>query len=296
MSTCYIGIVGGEIDYAECRDSIQALQTRPGDEMKFVRATKGYEGRQLHLNAFMESGHEYLFLMDHDQIFPQDALERLRAHNLPYVSGYYLRRRFNPILPVWYEYGESNTFPMRPWTSEPARGQLHRLGASGWGCVLVQRQVVEAVRPLLKGEPEIIEDDMDLWPMDLGNVAGALACLEELAQNENITKPAFYAEFRQLLGALRAEFRPLRGKKDIVGSDLRFPFFAREAGITLYGDPDVRCGHVTHYPLSPDDFSRSVSDEMRSEIDQAIDADQDHERAEIWEARDRLENKNRRAQ
>jgi hypothetical protein len=259
MKTCYIGIVGGEIDYAECRDSIQALTTRAGDEMKFVRATKGYEARQLHLNAFMDSGHDYLFLMDHDQIFPADALERLRSHNLPYVSGYYLRRRFSPILPVWYEYGVTNTFPMRPWTSEPARGKLHKLGASGWGCMLVHRQVIEAVKPLLKGEPEIIEDDMDVWPYDLAAV---------LRGEEQI--------------------RPLRAKKDVVGSDLRFPFFAREAGFTLYGDPDVRCGHITHYALSPDDFTNSISDEMRAEIDRVIDADQTSERQAIVTALEAL--------
>jgi hypothetical protein len=284
MPTCYIGIVGGEIDYAECRDSIQALATRAGDELKFVRATKGYEARQLHLNAFMASAHEYLFLMDHDQIFPADALERLRTHNLPYVSGYYLRRRFSPILPVWYEYGDTNTFPMRPWTAEPARGQLHRLGASGWGCVLVQRQVVEAVKPLLKGEPEIIEDDMDLWPMDLDEVMEAIADLEEQSEFR-FPVPERLCEIAL---TLRTAIRPLRAKKDIVGSDLRFPFFAREAGFTLYGDPDVRCGHVCHYPLSPDDFTNSTTDELRVAIDQAIDADQDHERQAIQTALEAL--------
>jgi hypothetical protein len=217
--------------------------------------------------------------MDHDQIFPADALERLRAHNLPYVSGYYLRRRFNPILPVWYEYGETNTFPMRPWTSEPERGQLHRLGASGWGCLLVHRQVIEAVKPLLKGEPEIIEDDMDLWPMDLERVMNAICQIEGSST---------WSTVKHYARILRQEIRPLRAKKDIVGSDLRFPFFAREAGFTLYGDPDVRCGHVTHYPLCPDDFSRAVTEDLRAEIDQLIDAEQDSERQAIATALEAL--------
>jgi hypothetical protein len=43
--------------------------------------------------------------------------------------------------------------------------------------------------------------------------------------------------------------------KDMVGSDVRFPFFAREAGFILMGDPDVKCQHIIPYPLDPDDFA-----------------------------------------
>jgi hypothetical protein len=47
----------------------------------------------------------------------------------------------------------------------------------------------------------------------------------------------------------------LRGEKDIIGSDIRYPILAKQAGFTLWGDPDVRPKHIVSYPLSPDDYS-----------------------------------------
>lgn len=266
----YIGVVGPEMEYGECRDSIQQMRIRPGDEgPHFIRATKGFEARQMHLNKFIREGkHEFLFLMDHDQTFPPDALERLRSHKLPFVSGYYMRRRYQPIMPVWYEYGPKGKMPMIPMLTNPPRGQLIKLGASGWGCMLVHRDVILAVRSLLKGEPEIIEDDMDVRPYDLGRVMRAIGELHKLAQ----TQPALdiYPLLREHVQTLRAEIRPLRADKaTTIGSDIRFPFFAREAGYDLMGDPDVRCGHALIYPLSGDDYDLVPGegvDEMRKNL------------------------------
>lgn len=281
--SCYIGVVGPDSDYTECRDSIQNMVRGPADELRFVRATKGYEARQLHLNNFIASKHDFILFCDHDQIFPADTLARLRGHGLPYVSGYYMRRRLSPLLPVWYEYPARNAFPYKPWTEEPERGKLHRLGASGWGCVLIHRAVILEVRKLLKGEPEIIEDDMDIWPYDLNAIGAAIRGLEELRDTpigENHL-PALSAH----VDTLRREIRPLRCKKDAVGSDLRFPFFAREAGFTLWGDPDVRVGHMLHYSLTPDDWTRSIGDKERAEIQALLRREQDPERKQIQAAR-----------
>jgi hypothetical protein len=65
------------------------------------------------------------------------------------------------------------------------------------------------------------------------------------------------------------EIRPLRGVKDTVGSDIRFPFFAKMAGYQLYCDSGVRCDHVINYPLSPDDYNATPQDktaELRANI------------------------------
>ena len=90
----YIGVVGGDTDIGMCRDSIHALQLRAGDKYPYwIRATKGYEARQLHLDKWYEEGkHEFILLLDHDMVFPTDALERLRSHAMPFLTGYYLRR------------------------------------------------------------------------------------------------------------------------------------------------------------------------------------------------------------
>lgn len=241
--TCYIAVTGGETSYPQSDYSIHQLTIRPGDTLHIEMGTKGYEVRQSHLNKFMASDHDFILFLDQDQVFEPDTLERLRSHKLPYVSGYYMRRRFNPILPVWHEYPEENRLPYKPWSTDPERGRLHEIGASGWGCVLVHRQVIEGVRAILKGEPEILEDDMDVWPYDLRAV---------LRGEEQI---------RVLTGV----------KNHIIGSDVRFPFFAREAGFTLYGDPDVRPGHVASYIITPDDYTLNVNSEARAWIEREME-------------------------
>ena len=265
--TCYIGVVGPESENGVCRDSIHNIGRRNGDEGPyFIRATKGYEARQEHVKQFLSSSHSFILFLDHDQIFPSDTLERLRSHGLPYVSGYYMRRRFDPIAPVWFKYGPNGVWPMEPMTEDPPRGKLIKLGASGWGCVLVHRDVITAVRDILKGEQEVLEDDMDIWPYDLGRVLSALKGLQALVQEKPDMRTVWPA-LEQHTAVLTGEIRPLRGTKDPVGSDIRFPFFARQAGFTLWGDPDVRCGHMLNYPLSPDDYSGILPEQRQKLVD-----------------------------
>jgi hypothetical protein len=254
--SCYTGVVGPEHDIGVCRDSIHNITRRPGDTPPaFIRATKGYEAREMHIARFLESDHAFLLLLDHDMIFPPDTLERLRRHGRPYVSGYYLRRRYAPIASVWFDPFEG-VWPMKPFTDDPAPGQLHELGASGWGCVLIHRSVFEGVRPLLKGEGFVLEDDMDVWPYDLERVIKAVSALHKATDDiDSEWDESTRNYIRYKATKLHKELRPLRATKDIVGSDIRFPFFAKQAGFTLWGDPDVRCGHVLNYPLSPDDYS-----------------------------------------
>lgn len=251
----YVGVAGGELDYGVCRDSIANMQTGPRDVVIFGRGTKGYEVRQKHLNNFLESDHEWLLLLDHDMTFPADTLARLKSHGRTFVSGYYMFRQVVDMRPIWFRPPNGDKWPLAPFLEDPERGRLHELGASGWGCSLMHRSCVEDVRALLKGEAEILEDDMDVWPYHLPTV---LRCIDGIYANfDDADLVRAYAD------TLAQEFRPLRGEFDgggrMVGSDVRFAWFARQAGHVLYGDPDVRCGHVTMYPVSPDDFTYAWS-------------------------------------
>jgi hypothetical protein len=226
--TCYIGVVGPEVVPITAATSIIAIERNEDDGIpQFIAATKGFVARQTIINNFIASEHDFLLLLDHDMIFEPDTLSKLRAHKMPYVSGYYMRRQLNPLYSVWFEPFDGD-WPFTPVLWEPERGMLHELGASGWGCILVHREVIEGTRKkVLKGEWDVLEDDMDVWPYDL----------EAVMKGEE-------------------QIRPLRADKgDIIGSDIRFPFYAKAAGYTLYGDPDVRPKHVAQYPISPDDFS-----------------------------------------
>ena len=266
--TVYIGVVGPDNEPGQCRDSIERIGRRPGDDgPHFARATKGYEARQTHLNNFIKSRHDFILLLDHDMTFPPDALERLRSHKLPYISGLYMRRSYNPIAPIWFK-PWSGAFPYEPWVSVIERGKLHKLGASGWGCVLIHREVVLAVRKLLHGEWEILEDDMDVYPYDLTAIMGAITGLRSLlSESPGMTTllPALEHHTR----TLEEQIRPLRADRDQIGSDIRFPFFAMKAGYQLWGDPDVRCGHILDYPLSADDFDH-LAPQQRENLEKSL--------------------------
>lgn len=227
--TCYIGVVGPGNSPDVCLTSIVNIQKREGDEgPRFLNGTKGYVSRQILVDTFMESDHDFVLLLDHDMVYEPDTLEKLRSHELPFVSGYYLRRQASPIYSVWY-HPFSGEWPHENFLDDPEQDRLYELGGSGWGCMLVHRDVFTETREnVLKGELDIIEDDMDVWPYDLGAVLRG----EE-------------------------ELRPLRVVKDeIVGSDIRFPFYAAAAGFPLYGDASVRPRHMLNFELSPDEYSK----------------------------------------
>jgi hypothetical protein len=254
------------------------IQRRAGDEVHFVRATKGFEARQMHLNNWYESGkHPFILFLDHDMIFPHDTLERLRGWQVAYISGAYMRRRYAPMAPVWFEYGRPGVMPLRPFTGIYLKDQLYKIGASGWGCVLMHRDVVTAVRPLLKGEREIIEDDMDVYPYDLKRIMGAIHALDEGIGTMTRTQA------RAAVDTLKEEIRPLRALKDNVGSDIRFPFFARLAGYDMYLDTGVLCNHMLNYPLSPDDYITQSAINIR-DVTMSMYADGEREHGVIQKA------------
>ena len=265
----YIGIVGPDGEYGPCRDSIERLARRGYDSpLQYIRATKGYEARQWHINKFIESHYDFIFLMDVDMIFPQNALERLRSHEMPYLSGFYMRRNLDAMGPVWYR-PFTGKFPLEPWVGEIEEGQLHRIGASGWGCILAHRSVILGVRELLKGEWEVLEDDMDVWAYDLERIMGGVNGLQRLIDDNNDNKIARQA----FLNEIKEEFRPLRCDREQIGSDIRFPFYALQAGFQLYGDPGVLCGHMTnmelglaHYNAIPKERVAQVKKEQRREV------------------------------
>lgn len=274
--TTYIGVVGPDTERGTCRDSISNIQVRQGDYGPvFVRATKGFEARQLHVNMFLdETTHDYLLLLDHDMVFQADTLERLRSHNIPYVSGLYMRRSLQPMAPIWFRPFDGR-WPMKPWVGNPERGKLHPIGASGWGCMLMHRDVILAVRDILKGEQEILEDDMDIWPYRLDVIMRALNDLQKyLSTVEILDKKR--DDISACVRDLASEIRPLRADREIVGSDIRFPFFALQAGYQLMGDPDVRPGHLIEYSLTPDDYGMIPQpriDEAITAIDERIERD-----------------------
>lgn len=238
----YTGAVGAELQPVSAITGVTGMQRRPGDSgPTILTATKGYQGRQTLIENFLKSEHDFILLLDLDMQHPPDLLERLRSHGRAMVSGLYMKRTYAPVQHIWFEDDPDFNWPMQPMTTMPAPGRLVKLGATGWGAVLIHRTVFEGVAPLLKGEPFVIEDDMDVWPYDLAEV---------------------------MRGAAR--LRPLRADQTgVVGSDIRFGFFVRQAGFTIWGDPDARSGHYIQYPVVPDDFieNAQISAHIEAQIE-----------------------------
>ena len=235
--TAYIGVAGSEGGLIEAFMSVMEIARRPGDALQaFSVGTKGIEMRERNINAFLDSEHDFLLMLDSDMAIPPDALERLRSHGLPFVSGYYARRRADTVNHIWYEDDPAFRWPMAWFRGDPQPGHLYRLGATGFGCLLIHRSVFEAVRKLIKSEPFCLQHDMAVWPYDLEEVQAG-----------------------------RESLRTLRGQgHGDVGADIRFCFYARQAGFTLWGDPAVACGHFVNYPLGIQDW-RTMTAQQKAE-------------------------------
>lgn len=267
----YIAVVGGELEYGVCTDSINRLIIRGGDTAaQFVRGTKGYETRSYHMQEWRKTHHPFILFLDHDMVYDENTLEALRSHKLPYVTGYYMRRVFAPIYPVYFEYEDPIEWPMKPKVDRPdPEVRLFPVNASGWGCILMHRDVIDAVDPILKSEEPIIEDDMDIWPYDLERVMHGVNGLAALVES-NPDARTFRAAAKEYSQMLSEEIRPLRCDNDPVGSDIRFPFYARAAGFTLICDSMVQAQHIVNYPISPADYHITPDGELAN-LQKAVD-------------------------
>ena len=99
--------------------------------------------------AFLDGGHDYLWIVESDIIPPADALEKLLALNTDIASGAYIFRRGSPVLNVFrHIHGKvtpDETIDRFPEIRRPNWGKPVRCSGAGIGCLLVSRRVVEKV-------------------------------------------------------------------------------------------------------------------------------------------------------
>ncbi len=120
----------------------------------------------------------HLLFVDADMTFHKDTLTRLLAHDLPIVSGTYFARTDTPIPHVynfsktdadgvnWYtsqagafgewvkRHPEQGVFP-NAWCFPESLDALVECDAVGFGCVLIKREVFEALQyPYFESDPE----------------------------------------------------------------------------------------------------------------------------------------------
>ena len=131
--------------------SFRDLKLREGLDGLWVQyGTRGDVGRTIVEERFTnDKRFDALLLLDLDQIFPDDTLLRLIEHDLPMVSGHYMMRTTTLLRSIW-QYTVDGGWPFLPyiWPNIPRTG-LHRLASTGMGCLLIKREVIEAVQNYL---------------------------------------------------------------------------------------------------------------------------------------------------
>ncbi len=115
----------------------------------------------------LEGGFTHLFFLDSDVIPPRDAILRLRSHNAPIVSGLYCRRSPPHGIPVMIR--------GRDWVTEFPPNSLIEVDLVGSGCLLIHRQLLEALPPP-KDRPE---KRWFHWKVDRAGLEGQGECLSE---------------------------------------------------------------------------------------------------------------------
>ena len=220
--TTYVGVATSTTADLGALTSVYDIRLRPGDSgPNWHHAARGDISRSMFIDKFLAGDWDNLLFLDGDMRFPPDLLERLRAHDLPFVAGLYFRRQLDPMWPLAFEYERPLALPFTPLYDYPKRG-LVRVNASGCGCWLVKREVFADIQAEMK---RTIKERLGL---DLARVPFMMD----------------------------GPMPEVRDDYQRIGADLRFCYYAQRAGydIWLDCDPELDIGHFAHIPLTRKDY------------------------------------------
>lgn len=144
----FVAAVTSESQQVKAMMAFQSMLLRDEDKKIIKFGSRGDLARMYLGDKFLESDYDAILLIDLDMIHPPDLLERLRAHDVDMVSAHYFRRHINPMRSVVSLITDDNTWPYPPLINIPDDG-LHEIACTGFGCVLIKREVVEAVMSML---------------------------------------------------------------------------------------------------------------------------------------------------
>lgn len=146
MDNIFIAGISGVRQYFQSVHSWENMTRRKGDRLHWQAHNQGETGRTIAVEAFLESDSPALMMCDLDHDFPQDTLERLRAHDKDMVSGHYLYRQTSTLRSVW-SFTIDGGWPYIPYLyHDIPKSGMHRIATTGLGCVLIKRDVVVAVK------------------------------------------------------------------------------------------------------------------------------------------------------
>lgn len=140
-----IGIPCDEVMFTKFFRNYQRLTIMPWDDLLGTDSTYLPEARNAIHDIFLEtSGCEYLFMLDSDVMPQPDIIDRLLAHHLPVVGGWYKKKDTGQ--PVVYDYLNTDEGGVARWKIRDGAGQgLEKVDGAGAGCWLMHRDAVKAI-------------------------------------------------------------------------------------------------------------------------------------------------------
>ena len=100
---------------------------------------------KIHNDFVTRSKYPYLMMLDSDVLFPPDMLEKLMAHKLPIVGGWYKDKKAKDHHPAVYDFVEDQSgVAVFRHRKEPGTG-LEKVSGMGAGCWFMTRAVAEAL-------------------------------------------------------------------------------------------------------------------------------------------------------
>jgi len=143
----YVGAVGGQMQYMEGVLSLQKMAMRPLDYVSYLYNTSGALARGEHAVNFINGDYDAILQIDLDMDHPPNLLEQLRTsmeeNDLDMVTAHYFRRQIPPYS-VCSLPSADGEWPYPPLWDVPDKGVIE-LANTGMGCVLIKREVVQAV-------------------------------------------------------------------------------------------------------------------------------------------------------
>ena len=140
----FVAGVSSELQYTKGVNSFRSLELGANDIAALHYGATGLTARKALCSEFLKKKeYDAIALFDLDMEFPVDTIQRLRKHGLDMVSGHYYRRQMKPMVSI-IDISLDETWPYIPLLDVPQSG-LHEIASTGMGCVLIRRQVIEAV-------------------------------------------------------------------------------------------------------------------------------------------------------
>ena len=160
--TGVIGISSSELSrFAVFYHSLANVQKPPHTALAHSTGASIATNRNEVTEKALQSGAEWIWYVDDDQMFAPDALTRLLSRRLDIVSGIYLQRSA-PFYPHMYHRGDKQG--VYPRMLESGDSGLVELEAVGAGCLLVKTKVLRALdRPFWR----LGQIRSDVWGDDL---------------------------------------------------------------------------------------------------------------------------------